>query len=347
MLAAQGAATARGAAPRLGSAAARRQASALCPYRGSMRVRSGRMRIRLVRCAAAHTRASRGVSAHGAPSCCRFGPRILGSPGGGVHRRARRVRCAGHLTRPRHPRRTSRTTTLCTSGWGHMARRLSPSVYSILTASSCPPARRLLCFLVSGPTKLVPLAYHPSTPTGRQLRPARGNPPLWVHTRARIPPTQDPVPVCAWLRAAHSWPRDPPVNALSRTSARRSSESQSWLNHSPGPRNHSPGGHELRLSAAGASAGTVPRPAHALQTHTERPARARIAKFALPKRAPGSSGASRQGRRPSAGRAHRRAQRCRQDLCIDSPCRVRPRRVGAAQASRPRGWRCGVGTARL
>ena len=132
--------------------------------------------------------------------------------------------------------------------------------------------------------------------------------------------------------------KGPPVNALSRTSARRSSESQSWLNHSPGPRNHSPGGHELRLSAAGASAGTVPRPAHALQTHTERPARARIAKFALPKRAPGSSGASRQGRRPSAGRAHRRAQRCRQDLCIDSPCRVRPRRVGAAQASRPRGW---------
>ena len=56
------------------------------------------------------------------------------------------------------------------------------------TASPCPPARRLLCFLVSGPTKLVPLAYHPSTPTGRQLRPARGNPPLRVHTRARIPP---------------------------------------------------------------------------------------------------------------------------------------------------------------
>jgi hypothetical protein len=299
------------------------------------------MRIRLVRCAAAHTRASRGVSAHGAPSCCRFGPRILGSPGGGVHRRARRVRCAGHFTRPRHPRRTSRTTTLCTSGWGRMARRLSPSVYSI----PLPPRASPSLFPRLWANKARPSSVS-SEHAHRPPAAPRAGQPSAAGTHARTHTAQDPVPapVCAWLRAAHSWPRDPPVKALSRTSARRSSESQSWLNHSPGPRNHSPGGHELRLSAAGASAGTVPRPAHALQTHTERPARARIAKFALPKRAPGSSGASRQGRRPSAGRAHRRAQRCRQDLCIDSPCRVRPRRVGAAQASRPRGWRCGVGT---
>ena len=206
VLAAQGAATARGAAPRLGSAAARRQASALCPYRGSMRVRSGRMRIRLVRCAAAHTRASRGVSAHGAPSCCRFGPRILGSPGGGVHRRARRVRCAGHFTRPRHPRRTSRTTTLCTSGWGRMARRLSPSVYSI----PLPPRASPSLFPRLWANKARPSSVS-SEHAHRPPAAPRAGQPSAAGTHARTHTAQDPVPapVCAWLRAAHSWPRDP------------------------------------------------------------------------------------------------------------------------------------------